>query len=172
MRNIATLFRILAIIGFLFLPKTFNYWKSAGSGHAIYEYAIANDVNFTEISDQEFENIKHLANKEGTRKAMLMLLGFNIPFLVCIFLSTYIATPIRIDDKPYFYLWPYCASVIIGLSVLPFGLLNQNRYIDEMSVSIVVACIYWVIAGVIPLAIAFISRSILIKKMKKCEPEH
>ena len=167
MKGLSILFRILAVIGFLFLPKSFNYWKQAGTGRAIYEHVITHNIRLAEAPEQEIEVIRNIASDAGIKHAVLMLLGFNLTALVCLFLSTFIATPVKVNDKLGQYIWPYFIAVVVGLSCLPFGLYKSNPSIQEMSVSFATAGIYWLILGGVPLGIALICRRICIKKMKK-----
>ncbi len=165
MRNIAMLIRILAVVGFLFLPKTFNHWKAQGHGSAIREHFRYVDVD--SITDAELKIMSDQYLDEGIRCATFMTLGFNLPFYACLFLSTFIATPRKIDeDKKLFFLL-YLGFVAMGLIFQPFCHPYFNQQIQEFSVSFLVSCMYWVLLGGIPILIAIFSRHICIKKMKK-----
>jgi len=166
MRNIAMLIRILAVIGFLFLPKTFSYWKAQGHGSAIREHFHTHYVDIDSMTDAELQAMSDQYLGEGTKCAIFMTLGFNLPFLVCLFLSTYIATPRKIDEDQKLFFWLYFCFVVMGLIFQPFGHLYFNQSIQELSVSFLVSCIYWLFWGGVPFIIALLSRHILIKKMR------
>jgi len=167
MRNIAILIRILAVVGFLFLPKAFNYWKAIGHGSAIRQHFSTAYVDIDLMSDSDLKAMSDQYLDEGYKCATFMVLGFNLPFFACLFLSTFIATPRKIDTDQKLFLWLYLGFVVLGLAFQPFGHPYFNPNLQEFSVSFVVSCMYWLLLGGVPIAIALLSRHVLIKKMKK-----
>jgi len=168
MRKIAMLIRILAVIGLLFLPKAFSNSKALGHGSAISEYLDTHYVDFDSMTDGEFSALSDQFIVEGIKCATFMVLGLNLPFLACLFLSTYIATPRKVDEGQKLFIRLYLGFVVLGLTFLPFGMQYSNSLnSQDLSFLFLISCIYWLLLGGIPIIIALLSRCILIKKMRK-----
>lgn len=162
MKLFMVIIRIFVVAGFFYLPFTFNYWKNQGHGYALREHY--KTVDLSEISDQQMKSISDYYKTDGIECATLMTCGFNIPFLLCLLLATYIAIPInkRLNIRQLLFLYFLC--VIIAVSCLTFGFPYHNRLLQDPCVSFCVSILWWLILGGVPLLIALIIRFFMKKK--------
>ena len=152
-----SLIRSLTILCFLLIPFNFNGWKTMIAGKALHEYVGIYRVDLTDLSSEELSALSIDMKQIGIKGASLMILGLNVPFLVCVFLATMIAVP-RSNQTIGAYIEVYVLSVIIGLIFLPMGLPYLTSKYAEPHMAIFVSSVWWLLLGGSPIALALWSR--------------